>query len=304
MTNNIHLNARVVAGYGRNFLIENIHGDRFLAYPRGKKSNCVVGDFIEYTNTEDSHSAEAVINTILPRTNLLLRQDQMRTKYFASNVDQVIFLVSCFPALNESQLSRALIACEQAHIPSQIFFNKIDLPGYTETKAQLTPYYQMGIPITEISIKTDSSRARERIQPILNNKISLVIGPSGSGKSSLLNLMVPHAHASVAEVSHALQSGRHTTTSTTLYWLDSQRQSGLVDSPGFQEFGLQQIQPAELAGLMLDIRSFLGGCRFYNCTHRHEPHCSVNQAYQDGKISQNRLDIYRSIYDEISTQKW
>jgi ribosome biogenesis GTPase len=141
-------------------------------------------------------------------------------------------------------------------------------------------------------------------KPILNNKISLVIGPSGSGKSSLLNLMVPHAHASVAEVSHALQSGRHTTTSTTLYWLDSQRQSGLIDSPGFQEFGLQQIQPAELAGLMLDIRSFLGGCRFYNCTHRHEPHCSVNQAYQDGKISQNRLDIYRSIYDEISTQKW
>ena len=293
---------RIVSGHGRHFIIENNAGERILAYPRGKRYTGVVGDHIQYELS--STSSEAVITAILPRVNVLFRQDSMRQKFFASNIDQVLFFVSCFPALNESQLSRALVACAQENISVHIIFNKIDLPNYLETKTKLQPYYKMGIPITEVSIKNADEFLLKRIHKIIRQRISLIMGPSGTGKSSFLNLLIPDAQAAVAEVSIALQSGRHTTTSTSLYWVDNTRETGLVDSPGFQEFGLQQIEPPELAGLMPDIKPHIGECRFYNCTHRHEPHCGVIQASRDGHISANRLEIYQSIMNEISAPKW
>jgi ribosome biogenesis GTPase len=296
------LQGRIVAGHGRHFIIENNAGERILAYPKGKRCTGVVGDYAYYEIS--STSSDAVITAILPRINTLFRQDSIRQKYFASNIDQVLFFVSCFPSLNESQLSRALVACEQENISTHIIFNKIDLPNYVETKAQLEPYYKMKIPITEVSIKYADSSTLEKMHEIITDKISLIIGQSGTGKSSFLNLLIPKAQAAVSEVSTALQSGRHTTTSTTLHWVDHARKTGLVDSPGFQEFGLHQITPSELDKLMPDIKAHVGKCRFYNCTHRHEPHCGVIQAYNEGHIFKNRLEIYQSIFDEISAPKW
>jgi ribosome biogenesis GTPase len=124
------------------------------------------------------------------------------------------------------------------------------------------------------------------------------------GKSTLINLMVPGAAALTGEISVALNAGRHTTTSTTWYWLDERRETALIDSPGFQEFGLRHVEALQLPGLMPDLRAFAGGCRFYNCTHRHEPGCAVIAAVERGEVSASRWRIYGEICDELARQRW
>jgi ribosome biogenesis GTPase len=136
----------------------------------------------------------------------------------------------------------------------------------------------------------------------LRRKTTLVLGPSGVGKSSLVNRLVPGAGVQTAEISQALGSGRHTTTSTTLYWLDADRQSALIDSPGFQEFGLQHIEPMALASLMPDLQAHAQNCRFHNCSHRHEPGCGViaEASNTAGGISAQRYRIYLELFEELS----
>ena len=124
------------------------------------------------------------------------------------------------------------------------------------------------------------------------------------GKSTLINRMVPAAAAQVGEISQALQAGRHTTTTTTWYWLDEHRSGALIDSPGFQEFGLRQVPPADLAAHMPDLAEHAGRCRFYNCTHLHEPGCAVREAVDAGTISASRYRIYGELREELSRTKW
>ena len=138
----------------------------------------------------------------------------------------------------------------------------------------------------------------------LAGKTTLVLGPSGAGKSTLINLLVPGALAQTGEISQALHSGKHTTTSTTWYWVDPQRTTALIDSPGFQEFGLNQIEPTQLADCMPDLKAQLGNCKFYNCTHLHEPGCGVIAAVgadpsQHG-ITPSRYRIYQELFAELS----
>ena len=106
------------------------------------------------------------------------------------------------------------------------------------------------------------------------------------------------------EISLALAAGRHTTTTTSWYWLDAARQGALIDSPGFQEFGLRQIAPEALAALMPDYAAALGHCRFHNCSHRHEPGCGVREAIERGAISPQRQRIYEALFDELSAKRW
>jgi ribosome biogenesis GTPase len=126
------------------------------------------------------------------------------------------------------------------------------------------------------------------------------MGPSGMGKSTLINRFVPEAAAQVGEISRALRAGRHTTTTTTWYWLDARRRGAVIDSPGFQEFGLRQVTPSELAGLMPDLAAHLGHCRFANCSHRHEPGCGVRAAAARGAIGDNRMRLYEALHEELS----
>jgi ribosome biogenesis GTPase len=124
------------------------------------------------------------------------------------------------------------------------------------------------------------------------------------GKSTLINLLVPRAAAQVGEISQALGTGRHTTTSTSWYWLDEEHRGALIDSPGFQEFGLRQIAPEQLASLMPDIAVALGQCRFHNCSHRHEPGCGVREAMARGEITSTRQRIYLELFEELSQKRW
>ncbi|MDP2222290.1 MAG: ribosome small subunit-dependent GTPase A [Hydrogenophaga sp.] len=303
----------VVAAHGRHCLVESPDGERRICHPRGKKSQVVVGDQVLWQITGDEGSIERVQT----RHNLFYRQDEMRTKSFAANLDQILVLVAADPEFSESQLARALIAAEAEHIDVLIVLNKSDVqPGFDRAWARLAPYRRMGCSVLPLRLKGETAATSEagldELQARLAGKRTLVLGPSGVGKSTLVNRLVPHARALTGEISRALNSGKHTTTSTTWYWVDEQRQTALIDSPGFQEFGLNHIEPMQLAHLMPDLRANLGTCRFYNCTHLHEPGCAVVSHVQTGDelaasdalaISPYRYQIYQELFDELSNKR-
>jgi ribosome biogenesis GTPase / thiamine phosphate phosphatase len=296
----------VVAGHGRHVMVETPEGQRLICHPRGKKSQCVVGDRVLWQATTD----EGTIEKVEPRRNLFYRQDEIRTKSFAANLDQVLILIAADPVFSESQLTRALIAAEAEGITPVIALNKSDLGDmFVRAWERLAPYRRMGYTVLPLCLKPEASGddAAASVQ-VLNEKLAgkttLVLGPSGSGKSTLINLLVPGAQVVTGEISTALNSGKHTTTSTNWYWTDKARTTALIDSPGFQEFGLQHIDPMHLANLMPDLKPWIKNCRFYNCTHLHEPGCGVmSEAKSDASplnISVTRYKIYSDLFAELS----
>ena len=290
----------VVASHGRHVVVETPEGVRVHCHPRGKKSELVVGDRVRWQPTGDG----GVIEHLEPRRNLMYRQDEWRTKSFAANIDLLLVLVAGEPVFSESQLTRALIAARAEGIQTLIGLNKTDLPSAAAARERLAPYRAMGAEVMEIALKADQTSSKERLLERLSGSVTLVLGASGMGKSTLINLLVPQAAAQVGEISQALQAGRHTTTTTTWYWLDAARQGALIDSPGFQEFGLRQVAPEQLAALMPDYAAAMGECRFHNCSHRHEPGCGVRAAIERGEISPSRQRIYESLHDELGVKRW
>ena len=295
----------VVAGHGRHFLVETPEGKRLICHPRGKKSDAVVGDRVLWQGSHD----EGTIERIEDRRNLFYRQDEIRSKSFAANLDQVLILLAAQPEFSENQLARALIAAEAERITPLIALNKSDLvEAFERAWTRLLPYQRMHYGVLPLSLKMSGNTDREHLLKHLAGKTTLVLGPSGAGKSTLINLLAPGALAQTGEISQALHSGKHTTTSTTWYWVDPQRTTGLIDSPGFQEFGLNHIDPMQLAEYMPDLRGHLGNCRFYNCTHMHEPDCgviaAVNAEPSPEGISPSRYRIYQELFAELSHSKF
>jgi ribosome biogenesis GTPase / thiamine phosphate phosphatase len=291
----------VVASFGRHCMVESPDGSRTLCHPRGKKSRAVVGDQVQWLPSTD----EGTIEKVEPRRNLLYRQDEIRTKEFAANLDQVLILIAAEPEFSEHQLTRALIACEAAKIKPLIALNKSDLPEPFEIAWQrLAPYRHMHYGVLPLSLRLSGEIDKAHLMRHLEGKTTLVLGPSGSGKSTLVNLLAPGARVVTNEISQALNSGKHTTTSTTLYWLDAERKTALIDSPGFQEFGLHHIEPTQLATLMPDMAAQLGRCKFYNCTHLHEPGCGVISAVKSNPspadICARRYKLYSELFAEMN----
>ncbi|HSV45746.1 MAG TPA: ribosome small subunit-dependent GTPase A [Ramlibacter sp.] len=292
----------VVASHGRHCLVETPEGQRLICHPRGKKSRAVVGDRVLWQGSHD----EGTIEKVEERRNLFYRQDEIRTKSFAANLDQVLILIAAEPEFSEHQLSRALIAAEAERIAPLIALNKSDLvEPFERAWGRLLPYQRMHYGVLPLSLRLSKDVDRAHLLKHLEGKTTLVLGPSGAGKSTLINLLVPGATVLTGEISQALNSGKHTTTSTTWYWVDpQQRTTALIDSPGFQEFGLNHIPPAQLAGCMPDLRPHLGHCKFSNCTHLHEPGCAVlaavGNAADEHPVTPQRHRIYADLFEELS----
>ena len=301
-------NGLIVANYGRHFLVEDDQGKRLICHSRGKKSQGVVGDHVLWKASED----EGTIEKIETRRNLFYRQDEIRTKSFAANLDHVLILIAAEPEFSSSQLSRALIAAEAEHITPIIALNKSDLVEPFERAWQwLLPYRHMHYGVLPLSLKRSGDVDRAELLKLLGGKTTLVLGPSGAGKSTLINLLAPGALAQTGEISQALSAGKHTTTSTTWYWVDTEKTTALIDSPGFQEFGLNHIDPAQLAAYMPDLKPHVANCKFYNCTHLHEPGCGVMAAVSDDDLAsspdaicKNRYKIYSALFAELSEKRY
>ncbi|MBP6483164.1 MAG: ribosome small subunit-dependent GTPase A [Rhodoferax sp.] len=304
----------VIAGHGRHVWVETPDGRRLICHPRGKKSQTVVGDRVLWQASED----EGTIEKVEPRRNLFYRQDEIRTKSFAANLDQVLILIAAEPEFSESQLSRALIAAEAEHIRPIIALNKSDLTEpFQRAWQRMGVYRDMGYTVMPMALKPRAgvvNDAEHHLDATLKGKTTLVLGPSGSGKSTLINRLIPDAQVLTNAISTALNSGKHTTTSTTLYWVDTTRTTAVIDSPGFQEFGLNHIAPMHLASLMPDIKAHASDCKFYNCSHLHEPGCGVIAALQKasdgflppgpGEISTGRYNIYSNLFAELSLKRY
>ena len=289
----------VVASHGRHVWVEDAKGERRICHPRGKKNHAVVGDHVQWSASEDGGSIESIET----RKNIFYRQDEIRTKSFAANIDQVLVLVAAEPDFSQSQLSRALIAARHEGIRTLIGLNKQDLgDAFTRAWQKLLPYQQLGclvLPLSLRNLEQDLSALKNE----LANRVTLVLGPSGAGKSTLINRLVPDAKAATNIISQALQSGKHTTTSTTWYWADETKTTALMDSPGFQAFGLHHIAPQALASCMPDIAVHAYHCKFHNCSHVHEPDCGVRQALLEQAIDPGRYKIYTELFAELSAPK-
>jgi ribosome biogenesis GTPase len=196
-------------------------------------------------------------------------------------------------------ISRALVAAEAAGVKAHIALNKIDVvPSLQKTRERLAPYAALGYQVYEVSARTAPDAARATLAPLLHGQSTILIGQSGMGKSSLINLLVPDADIAVREISAALDTGKHTTTFTRLYSIDPE--TSIIDSPGFQEFGLYHLSEGMLERAFPEFSTYLGQCKFYNCHHLNEPSCAVLDAVKAGAIAPMRHALYQQLVHEAS----
>ncbi|WP_031273936.1 MULTISPECIES: ribosome small subunit-dependent GTPase A [Pelistega] len=287
---------RVITAFGRHFTVKLQDGTTRHSYAKGKKTGICVGD---YVHVELIGQDEARIVDILERKNLLYRSDEMRSKQFAANVDILFIVVAVEPNFSEDLLGRALVGAWSAQIKPIIILNKIDLSSnYQAAKDRLKTYLDLGIELIEVSTLNPLD-LKEKLLPILQDHTSLLLGQSAMGKSSILNVLVPAAQAHTQEYSVALGTGKHTTTTTTLYELP-EINANLIDSPGFQSFGLKHLQLNEVIAGFPEFTPYLDQCRFYNCQHLHEPGCGVLKALAEHKIAAERHALYERILLECT----
>ena len=288
---------RVIAAHGRHYVVQPDGGGALLqCFPRGKKSEIAVGDHVSYEMTS---ADQGVIVAIGERRNLLFRSDQFKSKLFAANLDQLLIVLATEPYFSEDLLGRALVAAEAQQLDPLIVLNKSDIAAALPlARERVAPYTALGYRVVEVSAGGDPHGTRATLAPLLAGHATLLLGQSGMGKSTLVNLLVPDANAATREISSALNSGRHTTTFTRLYALPGG--GALIDSPGFQEFGLYHLSEGQLERAFPEFRPLLGGCRFYNCHHLHEPGCAILEAVADGRIAPGRHALYAQLLHEAS----
>jgi len=282
----------VVSAYGKRFQVELPDKKRISCVTRGKKTDLTCGDVVTIKLT-DQH--EGVVETTLPRKTLLYRSNAFKSKMLAANVTQIVIVLATQPSFYEGLLNRCLIAAEAANIKPLIVLNKCDLPDNDHAKDKLARYTALGYQVLSLSAKEDISA----LKPYLVGETSILVGQSGMGKSTMINALLPNESVRTQEVSHVLDSGKHTTTATHLYHLDHSSQ--LIDSPGLQEFGLHHLSAGELEHAFVEFRPYLGKCRFNNCKHLQEPDCAIKAAVLSQNIQAERLAMYQMLREELST---
>jgi ribosome biogenesis GTPase len=269
-------------------------GQRLQCVTRGKKSDVAVGDVVRLKTTS---ADQAVIEGIEERKTLLYRSDQYKSKLLAANVTRLFIVVATEPSFADDLVSRALVAAESAGVEAHILLNKTDVEAsLPRARERLALYAGLGYPVHELSARTAPDAAIALLMPLLQGQSAIFIGQSGMGKSSLIKLLVPDADIAVREISVALDTGKHTTTFTRMYRIDEA--TSVIDSPGFQEFGLHHLTEGMLERAFPEFAPYLGGCRFYNCHHVSEPGCAVLEAVKDGKVAAMRHGLYLQLRHE------
>ena len=263
-----------------------------------------VGDRVELVaNAEGT----AFITAIEDRRNYIIRRSQNLSKQshiIAANVDQAFLVVTVdFPQTSTTFIDRFLASAEAYRVPVVLVFNKTDL-----LDADLLRYQQMMMALYEnigyhcVAISAETGDGIEALRPLLQQKITLLSGNSGVGKSTLINRLVPDANLRTAEISDAHNTGQHTTTFSEMISLPDG--GWLIDTPGIKGFGTFDMEPEELTSYFPEIFRFSKDCRFSNCTHTHEPGCAVLQALEDHFIAQSRYQSYLSMMEDKDGSKY
>ena len=280
---------RVVADFGREFLVEVADRRQIVCTRRGKKQDATCGDFVEVRLTG---AAQGSIERLGTRRNLLYRSDQWREKTLAANVDQVAILLAPKPAFSEAFLNLSLVACEAARIPVVIALNKSDLAEHATSRRSLDLYERIGYSVISMSAKQDVAP----LLPFLEKNLTLLVGQSGMGKSRTVNALVLSDVARVGDLTASLESGAQTTTFSRIYRLD--RDTAIIDTPGFQSFGLFHLTEDQIGEAMREFRPFLGRCKFNDCAHLEELGCAIVEAEVRGEIGPERLSFYQVLIEQ------
>ena len=263
-----------------------------------------VGDHVEIiTNQEGT----AFISAIEDRRNYIIRKSPNLSKQshiLAANVDQALLVVTVnYPQTSTTFIDRFLASAEAYSVPVILVFNKHDLLSEEELhyeKMMCTLYETVGYKCVEISAET--GEGVEQLFPILKDKITLLSGNSGVGKSTLINRLIPHASQRTAEISDAHNTGIHTTTFSEM--IELPEGGYLIDTPGIKGFGTFDIEKEELTSYFKEIFHFSKDCRFSNCTHTHEPGCAVIKAVEDHFIAASRYQSYLSMLEDKDENKY
>ena len=253
-----------------------------------------------------SISGETFITEIEDRRNYIIRKSinlSKQSHIIAANIDQALLVVTVNrPQTNTTFIDRFLASAEAYRVPVVLVFNKSDLLDDDERHYQqmlIHLYETIGYECRAISAETGDGV--DALKPMLKEKITLLSGNSGVGKSTLINRLVPDVNLRTAEISDAHQTGQHTTTFSEMIPFEG---GWLIDTPGIKGFGTFDIEPEELSGYFREIFRFSKDCRFSNCTHTHEPGCAVLQALEDHYIAQSRYQSYLSMLNDKDESKY
>lgn len=267
-------------------------------------SPVAVGDYVQIvTNAEGT----AMITAIDDRKNYIIRKSpnlSKQSQIIAANLDQAFLLVTIkYPETSTIFIDRFLAGAEAYRIPVVLVFNKTDLLNEEEHHYQqmmMNLYETIGYHCVEISAET--GQGMEVIDALLAQKVTLLSGNSGVGKSTLINVLIPHAEQRTAEISDAHGTGIHTTTFSEMISLP--HGGYVIDTPGIKGFGTFDIEPEELTSYFKEIFAFSKDCKFNNCTHTHEPGCAVRTAVENHYISESRYQSYLSMLDDKEENKY
>jgi len=288
-------NGQIITNYGQTLLVEDEHQNLYRCVARQNLGAIVCGDRVVWQAGKNN---EGVIVAVKERDSLLQKPGfGGKLKPMAANIDQIVIVSAVQPAPNPYLIDRYLIAAENLPATPIILINKIDL--LTESNAaeinQLIKDYQ-SIGYKVITASKVDDHGFEELLSALTTHTSIFVGLSGVGKSSVINHLMPELDIRVGELSEASGEGKHTTTSSNLYHLPCNGK--LVDSPGVRDFGLWNTSVDEVLNGFIEFRDYIGHCKFSNCSHQKEPHCAIQQALAEGKISQQRFNNYQKIIKE------
>jgi len=265
----------------------------------------VVGDDVEIRieRSPDDRGGRGLVMGIGPRRSVFVRSDpsgRMRFRVIGANLDCVVIVSSVKnPQLKPRLVDRMIISAEHGGMEPVVCVNKIDLAQDSDAvESMMEPYRDMGYRVVYCSALEGTGISE--LRGLMKEKISMLVGPSGAGKTSIINALQPDLELRTGGVSGKTGKGKHTTSHFELHPLDFGGYLG--DSPGVREFGISRIEPGELAQYFRDFRPHLGRCRFSTCTHSHEPECAIKEAVARGDITTSRYDSYMRILESLTEE--
>ncbi|WP_371195618.1 small ribosomal subunit biogenesis GTPase RsgA [Glaciecola sp. SC05] len=298
------VSGRVISRFGKHAIVEDDQHLNHRCYIRRTVSSVVCGDHVLFRPSESTDSRDrGIIEVVLDRKSTLTRPDFYDgVKPIAANIDQIIVVSAIVPTLSNHIIDRYLVACEHAQITPVLVINKVELLSaqeLVEVKKSLSIYEKIGYKVILVSCETDQGLAA--LSEYLIDKVSVFVGQSGVGKSSIINRLLPDAAEPVGEISDNSGLGKHTTTASKL--LHFAQGGELIDSPGVREFGLWHLSAEAITNGFIEFRDYLGGCKFSDCKHRGDPGCLITDAITKGDVDNARYLSYLKIIDTLGQQK-
>lgn len=290
------MTGKIIKGIAGFYYVHIVHSGIYECKAKGifrnKKIKPLVGDNVEVEILDEENKLGNIVN-IYDRENELIRPA-------VSNISQalVVFAIAD-PMPNLNLLDRFLVMMERNSIDTIVCFNKTDLVKEEEILKYKNIYVNAGYHVMFTS--TTENIGIDDVRRIIEGKTTAFAGPSGVGKSSLLNALIPEANSETGEISEKIKRGKHTTRHTEIYNVSGD--TYLMDTPGFSSLYVNDFEKEELTNYFREFKEYNGSCRFVGCAHINEPDCAVKEALSEGRISKERYDNYVLMYEEIKNKK-